>query len=138
MDRAEFANPGTAYRGVTLWMLNDVLERDEIARQLEGIHQAGWGAVIGRTFSGLLTQYLSDEWMEIIQEIIDGARQKGMRVWLQAGYMPSGMPGLNDDEKYRVLARKDRGEEPAEARRCSAPAAITPSTHARTERCSTC
>jgi len=114
MDRAEFASPGTGYRGVTLWMLNDVLERDEIARQLEGIHEAGWGAVIGRTFSGLLTQYLSDEWMDIIQEIIDGARDKGMRVWLQAGYMPSGMPGLSDDEKYRVLARKDKDEGPGE------------------------
>jgi len=114
MDRAEFANPGTAYRGVTLWMLNDELERDEIARQLKGLYNAGWGAMIGRTFNGLLTEYMSEEWMGIIREIVDGAKETGMKVWLQAGYMPSGIPDLKDEQKYRVVARKAKDEEPEE------------------------
>ena len=59
MDSKEFLNPGRRYRGVALWMLNDELEVGEIARQLDGMADAGWGAVIGRTFNGLRTRYLS-------------------------------------------------------------------------------
>jgi hypothetical protein len=114
MDRSEFANPGAQYRGVALWMLNDKLEREEIARQLKGIHEAGWGAVITRTFNGLRTPYLSEEWMDITQVSIDVARECGMKVWLQAGYMPSGIPDLPPDQAHKVLLRK-RKEEAAEA-----------------------
>ncbi len=59
MERTEFADPGPAYRGVTLWMLNDRLDPDEIVRQLDGFKAAGWGAVITRTCNGLRTPYLS-------------------------------------------------------------------------------
>ncbi len=110
MDRAEFANPGTEYRGVTLWMLNDELKKEEITRQLHGFHEAGWGAVIARTFNGLLTQYLGEEWMDITAAVIEEAAERDMKVWLQAGYMPSGMPGLGDDEKFHVLVRKPKDE----------------------------
>jgi len=114
MDQNEFSNPGPEYRGVALWMLNDRLEKEEVVRQLDGMCAAGWGAVIGRTFNGLLTQYLSDEWMDITRAIIERAGQKGMKVWLQAGYMPSGIPDLPDEQKHRVLCRKPRGQAPEE------------------------
>jgi len=114
MDREQFASPGREYRGVTLWMLNDKLELDEIERQLDGLADAGWGAMIGRTFNGLLTEYLSDEWMEIIGRIISRARRHGMRVWLQAGYMPSAVPDLPADRAHKGLSRRARGESPAD------------------------
>jgi len=110
MNRNEFAYPGAAYRGVALWMLNDRLELDEIARQFEGIAAAGWGAVIARTFNGLLTEYLSDEWMRIMDKIVSLARDKGMKVWLQAGYMPSAVPGLTPESAHRMLVPKPKGE----------------------------
>jgi len=108
MNQQEFRNPGPQYRGVTLWMLNDKLEVDEIVRQFEGIHAAGWGAVIGRTFYGLLTEYLSEEWMEIIEAIIRQAGKHDMRVWLQAGYMPSGIPNLDPKDVGTGLAYRPK------------------------------
>ncbi|MBI5725586.1 MAG: hypothetical protein HZA50_16630 [Planctomycetes bacterium] len=110
MNKKEFANPGGEYRGVTLWMLNDRLEKAEIARQLQGFRRAGWGAVITRTFAGLLTKYLSDEWMEILGEIVRVARREGIKVWFQAGYMPSGVPDLRPEMAHKVIVCKPARE----------------------------
>lgn len=110
MDKNIFADPGKSYRGVTLWMLNDKLEVNEIARQLEGLHDAGWGAVITRTFNGLLTEYLSEEWMQILDQIVNQASDLDMKVWFQAGYMPSAMPNLDPDMAHQMLTRKEKGE----------------------------
>ncbi|MCY3022268.1 MAG: glycosyl hydrolase [Planctomycetota bacterium] len=114
MKLGAFSNPDAAYRGVALWMLNDKLEKREIARQLRGFREAGWGAVIARTFVGLLTQYLSDEWMAILKEIVRVARREGLRVWFQAGYMPSAVPDLSADMAHKVVVRKLKGEAPGE------------------------
>ena len=74
MDRGQFRDPALAYRGVTLWMLNDRLDGDELERQLAGFRDAGWGAVITRTFDGLLTPYLSEEWMGLLERIVRTAK----------------------------------------------------------------
>ncbi len=108
MDTHRFADPGPEYRGVTLWMLNDRLEPDEIARQLEGFKRAGWGAVITRTFNGLRTEYLGQEWMQILECIVTQARSLDLKVWFQAGYMPGAIPNLPPDLSHRVLDRKTR------------------------------
>lgn len=111
-----FKNPGADYRGVTLWMLNDKLEKDEAVRQLESFYNAGWGAVITRTFMGLRTMYLSEEWMSVTEEVIKKARTLGMKVWLQeadknaAAYMPTGIPGMEEKFRNLILIRKKRYE----------------------------
>ena len=110
MDKRTFRKPPAEYRGVTLWMLNDKLQVREIIRQLKGFHAAGWGAVIGRTFNGLKTDYLGEEWMKIIAAIIKGAGRLGMRVWLQAGYMPSAVPNLDPAVAHKGLARRPAGD----------------------------
>jgi hypothetical protein len=117
MEKQVFADPGTAYGGVALWMLNDKLEPEEIARQLEGLYKAGWGAVITRTFNGLRTEYLSEEWMQILQQIVMQAAQHDMKVWFQAGYMPSGIPNLDPAMAHRVLARREKAERAQEDER---------------------
>ena len=117
MDSQSFQSPAAEYRGVTLWMLNDKLQTDQIIDQLEGFKRAGWGAVIGRTFNGLLTEYLSDEWMEMVDALVTRAGELGLRVWLQAGYMPSAVPDLPEAIQYKGLARRsvDEPGEPGEA-----------------------
>ena len=96
------------YRGVTLWMLNDKLKPDEIASQIEGFAEAGWGSMITRTFTGLRTKYLSDEWMDLQGKMIDEAKKQGLKVWLQAGHMPSFIPDLEPALQHRVLVRKPK------------------------------
>jgi len=110
MNARQFADPGPAYRGVALWMLNDRLEPDELERQFRGFRDAGWGAVITRTFPGLRTEYLSDEWMAITRRVVDLAGELDAKVWLQAGYMPSGIPDLPPQDRHRVIIRKEREE----------------------------
>ncbi len=105
MDHESFKSPGSEYRGIALWMLNDSLEEEEVSRQLAGFREAGWGAVIGRTFNGLLTEYLGDEWMRITRRVIEQSREQGTRMWLQAGYMPSGMPELAPEHTLTGLTR---------------------------------
>lgn len=112
MNEKEFASPGRRYGGVTLWMLNDILEPDELRRQIREFEAAGWGAVITRTFFGLRTQYLSDEWHDLVRLIIDECRNVGLKVWLQAGYMPAGVPELPPGDAHKVLERVERGGEP--------------------------
>ncbi len=110
MNRQVFLKPDNVYRGVALWMLNDRLEVDQILRQLDELAAAGWGAVIARTFNGLRTRYLGDEWMEIIGRIIERSEQLNIKVWLQAGYMPSAMPGLDASRAHRGVTIRKRGE----------------------------
>ena len=110
----EFKDPEIGYRGVTLWMLNDKLEKQEAIRQLESFYHAGWGAVITRTFMGLRTRYLSEEWMSITEEVIKKAKELGMKVWLQeadknaAGYMPTGIPGMEEEFRNLIIIRKHK------------------------------
>ncbi len=113
MTEQEFNDPGREYRGVTLWMLNDRLEPEGIARQTAGFREAGWGALIARTFTGLRTEYLSPAWHDSVRNIISEAAKNGLKTWLQAGYMPSAVPDLPEDEQHRVLVRRGDGNPPA-------------------------
>jgi len=102
-SRNDFLNPPARYRGVTLWMLNGKLTKEGLNEQLEAFHRGGWGAVIARTFPGLQTEYLSDEYMEMTQSLVKRADELGMRTWLQAGYMPGAVPNLPEDIQYHGL-----------------------------------
>jgi len=110
LNKREFQDPSGEYRGVTLWMLNDKLEKEEIVRQLRDFSLAGWGRVITRTFVGLRTPYLSKEWMALTEEIIRLSKKLDMKVWLQAGYMPSAVPQIEERFKYNVLVKKAKDE----------------------------
>ena len=101
--------PGTEFRDVTLWMLNDRLEDDELVRQLEGIRAAGCGAVIARTFNGLRSDYPGEGFMASMETLIAAARRLGLRVYLQAGFMPACVPDLPEEFCLPVLAAKPEG-----------------------------
>jgi len=109
LDLAEFRNPGLAYRGVTLWFLNDKLETGEALRQLRGFKEAGWGAVITRTFMGIRTPYLSADWLDLTDAVLDEAERLGLRVFLQhadknaAPYMATGVPGMQERFRHQLV-----------------------------------
>lgn len=113
-----FRNPACQYRGVTLWFLNDRLDPDEAEWQLRGFHEAGWGAVITRTFRGIRTRYLSPEWLAVSDRAVAVSKELGMRVFLQhadknaAGYMASGVPGMRENYRSKLLIRAQADAEP--------------------------
>jgi hypothetical protein len=109
LDADTFRSPGPEYRGVTLWFLNDRLEESEVARQLRGFRDAGWGAIIARAFMGVRTPYLSAEWIRFSNRAIDEAKKLGLRVMLQhadknaAPYMVSGVPGMEERFRHQLV-----------------------------------
>jgi len=89
-----FRNPGTEYRGAPFWSWNDRLEDAELVRQIESMMQAGMGGFFMHSRTGLLTEYMSEEWMQHIRTCVNAARERGMLAWLyDEDRWPSGFAG---------------------------------------------
>jgi hypothetical protein len=91
-------------------MLNDRLEDDELVRQLEGIRAAGFGSVIARTFNGLRSDYPGEGFMASMETLIAAAGRLGLRVYLQAAFMPACVPDLPDEFSLPVLTARAKGQ----------------------------
>jgi hypothetical protein len=92
--RKSFRNPGMEYRGAPFWSWNDRLEDTELVRQIESMRQAGMGGFFMHSRTGLLTPYMSDEWMQHIRTCVHAAKERGMLAWLyDEDRWPSGFAG---------------------------------------------
>lgn len=89
-----FLNPPQDCRGTDFWMLNDELNEDEMRRQLRSMHAQGVASVIARTYIGLKSDYPGKDWMSKMHALVDEAKQLGMTVFMQAGYMPEAVLDL--------------------------------------------
>lgn len=116
MNISEFENPGALYRNAPFWSWNDKLDKDELKRQIQEMADKGWGSYFMHSRVGLVTGYLSDEWMEMIEECAQKARETGTYAWLyDEDKWPSGFAGgevPEMDERYRsralVLLKEDQ------------------------------
>ncbi|MEW6237700.1 MAG: glycosyl hydrolase [Candidatus Omnitrophota bacterium] len=89
-----FLHPPDAFRPVPFWFLNHRLEKEELLRQIEEFQQQGMGGFILHARHGLLTPYLSNEWMQLIQLCAREGHRRGMQVWLyDEDNWPSGTAG---------------------------------------------
>lgn len=94
MDIKEFRQPGVPYRVATFWSWNDRLNADELKRQIREMADKGWGAFFMHSRVGLVTGYLSREWMEMVKACVEEARKAGMWAWLyDEDKWPSGFAG---------------------------------------------
>jgi len=94
MDFAEFANPPDRFRPVPFWSLNDRLERGELRRQVREMQKARLSGFFMHARHGLVTPYLSEEWMDCIRTCVETARACGLKAWLYDEFhCPSGMAG---------------------------------------------
>jgi len=94
INQSEFKSPAREHTGTELFMLNGNLTRDEIISQMSHLHEQGFHSLIARTYIGIETPYLSDEFMERMKDITEEAQKYGMNIYLQAGFMPAGIPDL--------------------------------------------
>jgi hypothetical protein len=90
----KLGSPPAEYRSVPLWSWNDRLEKEELERQIEEMHQAGIGGFFMHARGGLQTPYMGEEWMEAIRISIEKSRELGMNAWFydENGW-PSGFGG---------------------------------------------
>lgn len=71
------------------WSWNDKLEKKELKRQIELMKQNGIEGFFMHARGGLRTDYMSDEWFDMIEVCLDKADELGMQAW---AYDENGWP----------------------------------------------
>ncbi len=94
MKKYPFEAPDEKYRGLDLWMVNDKLEDEEIEKQVKEFKEKGFYSVIFRTYNGLISDYPGPEYKHKVRVAIESAKECGLKIALQAGFMPSAYPAL--------------------------------------------
>lgn len=92
--RKQFAQPDNSFRMQPFWFLNHRLEEEELRRQIREMNDKGIGGVVLHARHGLLTEYMSEEWMQAIEVCVDELKAQGMEAWLyDENNWPSGTHG---------------------------------------------
>lgn len=100
-----FSNPGNEYRGKPFWSWNGELEEQELIRQANIMKEMGLGGYFMHSRTGLITEYLGEEWFDLINAVSDESEKIGMEAWLyDEDRWPSGSAGgkVTVDEQYRI------------------------------------
>jgi hypothetical protein len=107
-EMSEFSCPPSEYRPIVFWSWNEVMEPEEIRRQLKLMKAAGLGGGFIHSRVGLLTEYLSEKWFEAVKVTIEESKKLDFKVYLyDEDKWPSGFAGgvvPLADEKYRMKA----------------------------------
>ncbi len=100
-----FASPTSEYRGAPFWSWNCKLDKDELLRQADVLRQMGFGGYHIHVRSGMDTEYLGEEFMDLVKACSDKAEKNRMLTWLyDEDRWPSGFAGglVTKDPKYRI------------------------------------
>lgn len=97
----EIKEPESRFRPHPLWSWNDGLEAQLCREEIDEMAKAGIGGFFMHARTGLSTKYLSEKWMEVTQDCIRYACEKGLIPW---GYdedgWPSGFAGGQVQKEY--------------------------------------
>jgi hypothetical protein len=73
-----FKNPTAEYRGCPLWAWNNKLDKDQLLRQIDYFKDMGMGGFHMHVRTGLDTEYMGEEYMDIVKSCVDYAEEKEM------------------------------------------------------------
>lgn len=91
---AQFANPSNEWRGKPFWSWNGKLDKDELIRQVGVMKDMGFGGYFMHSRVGLATEYLGEEWFDLINAVADAGTAEGMINYLyDEDRWPSGTAG---------------------------------------------
>ncbi|MFW6007546.1 MAG: glycoside hydrolase, partial [Halanaerobiales bacterium] len=115
MNIKDFKNPAPVNRAAPFWSWNDKLEEKEVRRQIDEMAEKGWGGYFMHSRVGLVTEYLSEEWMDIVKACADEAGKTNTYAWLYdedkwpSGYAGGIVPDKKDEYRQHalVLLKKD-------------------------------
>lgn len=96
LDRmaAEFKSPPPRYGGAPFWSWNEKLIPSEMETQIDELADGGMCGFFMHAREGLITGYLSDEWMDAVRLSVGRAKEKGMLAYLyDEDRWPSGFAG---------------------------------------------
>lgn len=116
-DYELFKNPGSEYRGLPFWSWNCRPDKRTIDEQLAIFKEMGFGGVVIHPRDGLDTEYLGEEFMEMIAHAVRKCREMNLICWLyDDDRFPSGAADgfVTKNPNYRArqlrLTRKPLGE----------------------------
>ena len=81
-DYELFKAPSVEFRGLPFWSWNCRLKKDVIDKQLEIFKEMGFGGTVIHPREGLDTEYLSDEFMDMIRHTVKRSKELGLICWL--------------------------------------------------------
>ena len=102
---SQFQNPSAAFRGKPFWSWNGELTQDELIRQIHVMQEMGLGGFFMHSRTGLVTEYLGDEWFALTNACAEEAEKLGMEAWLyDEDRWPSGTAGgmVTENPAYRI------------------------------------
>jgi serine/threonine protein kinase len=70
LDEKLFQKPTSEYRGAPFWAWNTKLEKDELLWQIDRLKEMGLGGYHMHTRSGMNTEYLGTEFMDLIKQLL--------------------------------------------------------------------
>lgn len=89
-----FADPPPEFRPVPLWVWNEAMTPEKIRTQLLDLKDKGFGGVFVHPRPGLITPYLSEEWLALFKETVSLGRELGLKIWIyDENSYPSGFAG---------------------------------------------
>ena len=108
-------SPKAIMRPGPFWSWNDKLDEAELRRQIREMADKGWGSYFMHSRVGLVTGYLSEEWMGLINACADEAEKTGTYAWLYdedkwpSGFAGGEVPEMDESFRMRGLALVRQG-----------------------------
>jgi hypothetical protein len=91
---AHFENPPAEFRTAPFWVWNKEVTKEDIDRTLADFKEKGIGGVFLHPRYGLITEYLSDEWWELVAYSLQKAEELDLQLWIyDENSFPSGFAG---------------------------------------------
>ncbi len=109
LDMGLFQNPTKEYRAAPFWAWNCELKKETLEKQIEVMHEMGFGGYYMHTRVGMATPYLSDAFMDLIGACIEKGKEVGMNSYLyDEDRWPSGTAGgftvkASEENREKVL-----------------------------------
>ncbi|KAK9458432.1 hypothetical protein V1511DRAFT_520156 [Dipodascopsis uninucleata] len=100
-----FKEPVIEQRGAPLWCWNNKLNREQLLRQVDYLRQMGFGGFFIHVRVGLETEYMGDEFLDLVKACIDRAKELGMKAHLyDEDRWPSGAAGglVTTNKEFRA------------------------------------
>ena len=73
-----FRSPTSEYRGAPFWAWNSVLKKDQLLRQIDYFKEMGMGGFHMHVRTGLDTEYMGTEFMDIVEACVEYAGDNNM------------------------------------------------------------
>lgn len=92
--KKEFKNPSPHFRSAPFFVWNGAVSREKIEKHLKDFKAQGIGGVFIHPRWGFITEYLGDEYKELVKFTVETASRLGLFTWLyDENSFPSGFAG---------------------------------------------